>query len=219
MCVIILLSGFFFPINLIRISCYELMSVRCRAEKQPRPFHRRQTTGAWETPVYFPIDARCCQAGMALGDPADSLLLLLQLLWAASPHPCSPLSTSSPPRRESGMVSSMRTCHCHSSGDGSRSVRAEGGRLHPCLPLQCGGCCCSEATPGRPFHSSSVTFSTKTPRGPPRLWRWMASLVHPWVRYERATFQRSRRSRADACPLVDRSEAITVQADVTWLPQ
>lgn len=51
-------------------------------------------TGAWETPVYFPIDARCCQAGMALGDPADSLLL--QLLWAASPHPCSPLSASPP---------------------------------------------------------------------------------------------------------------------------
>lgn len=36
-------------------------------------------TRAEETPVYSPIDARCCDAGMALGHPADSLLLL-QLL-------------------------------------------------------------------------------------------------------------------------------------------
>lgn len=195
------------------------MSNRWWAEKQPRPFHRRQRAQELEK-------LRCISPSMPVVVRLEWRLvilltrcLLLQLLWAASPHPCSPLSTS-PPRRESGMVSSMRTCHCHSSGDGSRSVRAEGGegRLHPCLPLQCGGCCCSEATPGRPFHSSSVTFCTKTPRGPPRLWRWMASLVYPWVRYERATFQRSRRSRADACPPADRSEAITVQADVTWLP-
>lgn len=65
-------------------------------------------TGAWETPVYFPIDARCCQAGMALGDPADSLLL--QLLWAASPHPCSPLSPSPPPPPPAGKAEWFLPC-------------------------------------------------------------------------------------------------------------
>lgn len=37
------------------------------------------------------------------------------------------------PRGQTGMVSSRRTCHCHRGGEGSRSVRAEGGegRLHP----------------------------------------------------------------------------------------
>lgn len=198
------------------------MSNRCRAEKQPRPFPHRQRAQELEK-------LRCISPSMPVVVRLEWRLVILLTRCCCSfcEQPLRilvPRSLPLPPptpRRESGMVSSMRTCHCHSSGDGSRSVRAEGGegRLHPCLPLQCGGCCCSEATPGRPFHSSSVTFSTKTPRGPPRLWRWMASLVYPWVRYERATFQRSRRSRADACPPADRSEAITVQADVTWLPQ
>lgn len=54
-------------------------------------------TRAPETPVYFPIDGRCCEAGMALGYPADSLLLLLQqLLWRASPHPRCPVSPLPP---------------------------------------------------------------------------------------------------------------------------
>lgn len=137
-------------------------------------------TRAPETPVYFPIDGRCCQLEWRL------VILLTRCCCCCSSFCEEPLRilvarSPLPPRRESGMVYSMRTCHCHSS----RSVRAEGGegRLHPCLPLQCGGCCCSEATPGRPLQSSSARFSTKNPRGPPRLWRWMVFLVHPWVRY------------------------------------
>lgn len=149
------------------------MSNRCQTEKQPHQFHRTRWDELKKVRSDFPSTAVRCHTGMAIGYPADSPLPLpllpLQLLWSSSPHPRSPLPPS--PRRESGMVYSMRTCHCHSGGDGSRSVRAEGGegRLHPCLPLQCGGCCCSEATPGRPLHSSSLSFSTKTPRGPPRL--------------------------------------------------
>lgn len=67
------------------------------------------------------------------------------------------------------MVSSMRTCHCHSSGDGSpkcesRGGRRKEGRLHPCLPLQCGGCCCSEASPGKTFPFIIRQIFHKRPR-------------------------------------------------------
>lgn len=69
----------------------------------------------------------------------DGCCLLLRLLWTASLHPqLGALHPCGP----SGMVRSRRTCHCHSGGDGSRSVSAEGwreaeggggreGRLHP----------------------------------------------------------------------------------------
>lgn len=68
----------------------------------------------------------CSHAGMAL-DAAGYLLLLLR---TDSLHPCTPPTPSlltPPPRGQTGMVSSRRTCHCHRGGGGSRSVRAEGG--------------------------------------------------------------------------------------------
>lgn len=125
-------------------------------------FHR-------ESEFFFPPSPQssptvCFNARMALLDGC-CLLLRLRVLWTAflhpqlgALHPCGP----------SGMVRSRRTCHCHSGGDGSRSVSAEGWReaeegggeaekegfIH-CLPLQCGGCCCSGDTPGTPSQSFS----------------------------------------------------------------
>lgn len=157
-----------------------MCSGRCYVHREPIKLHRcvfnliydrlfSRRNGAWR-----------CWISAAAATAADSLSASL-----LSPPP------PSSPRGQTGMVSSRRTCHCHRGGEGSRSVRAEEGWgevgetegfIH-CLPLQCGGCCCSGATPGRPFHSFSVRFSTSTPRGPLLLRRWMGFLIYPWVRY------------------------------------
>lgn len=118
---------------------------------------------------------RCVSPSMPVAVPLEWrwVILLTRCCWCCCSCSCSlcaePLRILLPPalpRRESRMVSSMRTCHCHSGGDCSRSVRAEGGegRLHPCLPLQCGGCCCaSGATPGT-FPFIACDISPRRPR-------------------------------------------------------
>lgn len=68
--------------------------------------------------------AVCSHAGMALDAAADAAAAAVDSLSASLLPPSPPL----PSRGQTGMVSSRRTCHCHRGGDGSRSVRAEGGR-------------------------------------------------------------------------------------------
>lgn len=97
------------------------------------------------------LDGGCC------GRPPSASPLL-------APHP----------RVPSGMVHSRRTCHCHSGGDGSRSVRAEGwvggreGRKASSTACHCSAAAAAapkphrEQTPFPPRHN----FTPQTPRGP-----------------------------------------------------
>lgn len=90
---------------------------------------------------------------------------LMQLLWTSySPPPPPPRIPSplSPPRtawngffQASPLLSPRRRKQPkreHRRGGESWWLEKEG-FIH-CLPLQCGGCCCSGATPGRPFPTS-----------------------------------------------------------------
>ncbi|XP_075883436.1 tight junction protein 1 isoform X11 [Nelusetta ayraudi] len=117
------------------------------------------------------------------------------------------------------MVHSRRTCHCHSGGDGSRSVRAEGwvggreGRKASSTACHCSAAAAAaaapkphrEQTPFPPRHN----FTPKTPRGP-----------LPFAKVKRLPWfaggLRSRKGAAAGCrapPLRIRSRAITVLAE------
>lgn len=83
------------------------------------------------------------------------------------------------PRVPSGMVHSRRTCHCHSGGDGRRSVRAEGwvgGREG--RKASSTACHCSAAAAAAPKpHREQTPF-------PP------AIIVHPRRREDRCLLRR-----------------------------
>lgn len=104
----------------------------------------------------------------------DGCCLRLRLLWTASLHPqLGALHPCGP----SGMVRSRRTCHCHSGGDGSRSVsaegwrEAEGGRQRRKASSTACHCSAAAAEPHREHLPSPFprhNLFTKTPRGPVR---------------------------------------------------
>lgn len=86
---------------------------------------------------------------------------------------CIPASRSAPPctERNGSFQANLslsqrrwRQPKCESRGLG-RGERGKEGFIH-CLPLQCGGCCCSEATPGTNTFPPRHNFTPKTPRGP-----------------------------------------------------
>lgn len=128
--------------------------------------------------IFILIDDRLfSHTGMALDAAAaaaavDSLSL----------HPCSPPLL---PRGQTGMVSSRRTCHCHRGGDGSRSVRAEGGRRKASSTA----CHCSAAAAALEPHQEDLSILylcnfTSTPWGPLRLWRWTGFLNYQCCLWE-----------------------------------
>lgn len=107
---------------------------------------------------------------------------------------------------------------CVSRGVGGVVRGAEKEGFIHCLPLQCGGCCCSGVTPGRPFHSFSVIFPQTRRWGPLRLWRWMAVLVYPWVRCLWEYISLWPQELTGCVSPCGYKRAITVQAEVTSLP-
>lgn len=126
------------------------------------------------------------------------------------------------PRGPSGMVHSRRTCHCHSGGDGSRSVRAKGwvGGKREGSQASSTACHCSAAAAAAPKPHREQTpppprrhnFTPKTPRGP-----------LPFTKVKRLPWFAggcvAARAGCRAPPLRIRSRAITVLAEVTSLPQ
>lgn len=103
---------------------------------------------------------------------------------AAAVDSLSPSLLSALPCGQTGMVYSKWTCHCHSGGDGSRSVRAEGGegRLHPLPAIAVRRLLLLWSHTGKTLPFLFCDIFTNTPWGPLCLRRWMGFLVYPWVR-------------------------------------
>lgn len=157
-----------------------LLLIDVKRFEQSHPFRRggRRHLSPGER-FFFPSPESsttvCFNARMALG-AAGRLLLTAAAAAAVDGLPASQLGALHP-CGPSGMVRSRRTCHCHSGGDGSRSVsaegwrEAEGGRQRRKASSTACHCSAAAAEPHREHLPSPFprhNLFTKTPRGPVR---------------------------------------------------